>query len=235
MKFRRLLVAVCMTSCFSTVGWAAVAGVPVTFEDAAGMPTSAGWTFGNDGSVESDAGDEGTGDHALRYQNSGGMFTNTNLSSNFLGDYTAASIVGVEFKARHSGMGDSLVLRATMFSPVPGSLSDWAYGGTDAVSLQSTDTTWQTYTLPLTADDLIVGGRNGATLTIDEVLQNVSRFGLRHDPNATGPTISVPVTQPTAFYVDDIQLLSAVPEPAGFALLANVLLVGVAAIRRRRS
>jgi len=171
-----------------------------------------GWTSGV-GGVELDAGEDGIGDHAALYDSGGWGFHfltwegyGTVADTNFLGNYLDAGVIGIRFRARHSGVGDSLTLRAFLFNfndsqwPTSGALSN------TAVVIANTDTTWQTHTISLDPSNMetrdLLGG---VPPTISEILEGVGQAGLRHDPGFTGP--GWPAFTSSRVYFDDIQLI----------------------------
>ncbi|MDH3351583.1 MAG: hypothetical protein OEM60_01920 [Gammaproteobacteria bacterium] len=177
-----------------------------------------GWYFGFGelAGVAFDAGEEGTGDHALVH-NSGGIgfhfFTYAGyeiFDANFLGNLLEAGVVAVRFRARHSGIGDSIVLRAFLFDTFDDGVGadsvDWAISdGSATIANTGTGTTWQTYEISLRVSDMESGAFVGTPPTVEEILSGVAQFGLRHDPNFTGP--GVPAWLLAAVYFDDIQLI----------------------------
>ena len=174
-----------------------------------------GWFFAQ-GGVALDEGEDGPGDHALLYNTAGispdgiGVHVVTwvdvlTADTNFLGDYLEAGVVAVRFRARHSGIGDSLVLRAYLFDTF-GDGVDWAISnGSVTIANTGTGTSWQTYTISLRASDMESGAFVGPPPTVGEILSGVAQFGLRHDPNFTGP--GEPARLIVAAYFDDIELI----------------------------
>lgn len=69
------------------------------------------------------------------------------------------------------------------------------------------------------------------TLTGNE-LPNQTRGTLEFDGSWTGSSLSMDMTRSLWLFVDEVQF-NAVPEPAGFALVAGLGLVGFALCRRR--
>ncbi|MEM8677925.1 MAG: PEP-CTERM sorting domain-containing protein [Planctomycetota bacterium] len=201
----------------SSTLWAATTGVPETFGDG-GAPVQNGWSVGNSGSVVADAGEDGVGDNALEYGTTSGFhllhpaFGAGAPNPVFLGDYLAAGVTGIRFKARHTGIGVPVSLRATGFSDFNLGV-DWAMSAAPLV-LSPNDTSWQTYELSLLPGDLLTGGPNG--LSASDVLSDVFQIGLRHDPTGSGPQNPSPVATLTQVYFDDIVL---VPEPSTTPLL----------------
>ncbi|MHC4221566.1 MAG: hypothetical protein ACYST9_04015, partial [Planctomycetota bacterium] len=115
-------------------------------------------------------------------------------------------MIGIRFRARHSGIGDSLVLRAYLFDTFDDGDADWAISdGSATIANTGTGTTWQTYTISLRASDMESGNFSGTPPTVVEVLSAVAQFGLRHDPDFTGP--GVPASVYSAVYFDDIELI----------------------------
>ncbi len=167
-----------------------------------------GWTGGE---IALDAGEDGLGDHAVFYDvddRGFHFFTWEGLETadnNFLGNLLDAGVVAIRFRARHSGNDDDLVLRAYLFDHVVG----WAISvGSATIVNEGADSRWQTYTISLREDDLASGDFSGTPSSVDDVrvvLSGVSQLGLRHDPNTTGPGVSVKVK--SAVYFDDIELL----------------------------
>jgi len=195
------------------------AGVPVIVQafDCSEPCLANGWSFGDGdlAGVAFDAGEEGPGDHALLYDSGGYGFHvltwedyaiyDTNVLD-FLGDYLAAGVVAVRFRARHSGIGDSVVLRAFLFDTFDDGTTDWAISdGSAMISNTGMGTTWQTYTISLRESNLESGTSFGTPPTVTEILSGVALLGLRHDPNFTGP--GVPAWLYAAVYFDDIQLI----------------------------
>ena len=168
-----------------------------------------GWLLAA-GGVALDAGEDGAGDNAVVYDSDGRGFHFLTwdgfetADTRFLGNYLEAHVMALRFKARHSGSGDSLTLRAFLFNVSDGR-EDAALSNTSAF-IANTDTTWQTYTISLLPADLetmLIGG--GVPRTASEILSAVIQVGLRHDPTFSGPT--TPARTDTAVYFDDIQLV----------------------------
>jgi len=168
-----------------------------------------GWVF-LQGGVFADAGEGGLLDSALLYDNSGssgyhfwtwdGFDTG---DTRFFGDLISAGVTGFSFRARHSGVGASVVLRAYVFNFNDGR-EDGALSNT-AVTIANTDTTWKTYSFPIMPADFEAFAFNpNNSRTVTETLSGVSQFGLRHDPGFTGPKTRVPVS--AAIYFDDLEL-----------------------------
>lgn len=188
-------------------------GTPV-ISDAPGFCVACvanGWSF-NSGGVALDAGEDGLGDHALFYDAGGFGFHLLTwdgypmADTDFLGNFVDAKVVAVRFRARHSGIGDSVVLRAYLFDTFDDGTTDWAISnGWITIENAGTGITWQTYTISLRASDLESGDFLGTPPTVTEVLSGVAQFGLRHDPNFTGP--GTPARTISAVYFDDIQLI----------------------------
>lgn len=178
-----------------------------TFGDGA-APDTGGWNDGTGGAV-ADAGEDGVGDHALMYvatpPQAGFHVLHPALGGtpnpDFLGNYRFNQATDVIFRARHSGVGDSVVLRVVLF----GTLIDinWAQTAA-AVTIANTATQWQTYSLSIRRADLVTGGVDG--LTLSEILISIEQIGLRHDPLGTGPWTYSPVSQQTTVFFDDIEL-----------------------------
>ena len=171
-------------------------------------PRSGGWTTGFSGSVVSSAGDLGGSDHILEYTagSAGGLngfhLHTRESGSGFLGDYAATGATNIEFRARHSGIGDDVILRAVVFDDFANG-EDWAVG-TTAVTIPASATSWQQYALSLREADLIAGGFNG--VSVADVLADVHHIGLRHDPSGSGPGNPSPVANPTTVQFDDLAL-----------------------------
>ncbi len=205
--------------------------VPETFGDG-GAPASNSWTFGETGSVAANAGPNGAGDHALQYGHQRGFHAlnpaNRGAMTDFVGDYVTADVTSIRFDARHSGMGDTVTLRGTLFLPTPGS-DNWVITN-DTVVLGPSNRSWQTYELSLDPSDL---SKSDAVSNVTDVLSNVAQIGFRHDPGGTGPKIRSPLTSATSVFFDNITLVSSVPEPAGAALVW-LGLAGMLVTRRRR-
>jgi hypothetical protein len=172
-----------------------------------------GWNGGN---AAPDQGDNGIGDDAVLYTATGGrgfhFFTwqnNTAADFNFLGDFLSAGVVAVQFRARHSGEGEDLVLRAYLFSEFVGDVPQSAISN-GSVTIPNTPegSNWQTYEISLREADLAAGPFAGVPTDqtdILPILSAVAQFSLRHDPANTGPGTPVPVA--SAVYIDDIVLL----------------------------
>lgn len=198
----------------------------IAFEDFGdgGAPDTGGWTTGPTGAAVADAGENGVGDHALLYGSStGGMHTFNNTPA-FTGDYAGQNAGVLEFRARHTGVGDSVELRVFLFNGNFGQGGDHAVSSTVA-SIANTSTAWELYSIPLAAPDLdlIQGSLNG-------LLSGVTQIGLRHDPGGEGATVLDPLNEPTDVFFDDIRL-GRVPEPTTFGLLPSL---GFLALARRR-
>jgi len=169
-----------------------------------------GWTF-NAGGLIPDAGEEETGDVALLYDN--GTVSGYHLQAwdgfprvdtRVIGDLANAYAAVLRFNARHSGVGDGVTLRAFIFNFHDDRL-DGALSNT-AASIASTDTTWQTFTIPIDPASLEAFPFDELNpRTITETLSDVSLFGLRHDPGFTGPGTPAPIA--AAVYFDDIELI----------------------------
>ncbi len=173
-----------------------------------GTAADGGWSTGS-GAVAINAGDAGIGDHALRYLadnptgNNGFHLTHPRGGASpneaFLGNhYDPPYGSRLSFRARHS-FGDEVVLRAVVFDDDADGL-DWAQ---TAETVTVSDSDWQSFELDLCRAGLIAGGDNDRPA--EEVLSNVRRIGLRHDPAGTGPGTPSPVTAPTEVYFDDIR------------------------------
>jgi hypothetical protein len=168
-----------------------------------------GWVFLR-GSVFPDAGENGLLDSALLYDNSGAsgfhFWTRAGRDTGdtrFFGDFISAGVTGFRFRARHSGVGDSVVLRLYVFNVSDGR-DDGALSNT-AVTIANTDTDWKTYSFSIEPADFEAYAFDpNNTRTVTETLSDVSVFGLRHDPGFTGPRQPVPVT--AAIYFDDLEL-----------------------------
>lgn len=169
-----------------------------------------GWFAFGGGGVALDAGDEGIGDHAVLFDAGGEGFHFLTwigwaiADTGFLGDLHSAYVVGVQFKARHSGIGESVMLRAFLFNFADGR-NDAALSN-DAVSIANTDLDWNTYSFSLAESNLearVLGATTPRTL--NEILSNVEQLGFRHDPGFTGP--GTPAFVSSAVFFDDIQLI----------------------------
>ena len=169
-----------------------------------------GW---NSGAVAFDEGEDGVGDHALLYDAAGRgfhLFTWDGLNDfdgNFLGDFPASNVLEVRFRARHSGIGEDVVLRTYMFNGFEDGIENWALS-LGSATIASTDTTWQTYSISLRVEDLEYGDALGTPHNETDllaVISSVVQFGLRHDPDNTGP--GVPARVDSQVYFDDIELL----------------------------
>ena len=135
------------------------------------------------GGVALDAGDEGIGDHAVFFDAGGEGFhfltwNGWDISdTGFLGDLHIAYVVGVQFKARHSGIGESVMLRAFLFNFADGR-NDAALSN-DAVPIANTDLDWHTYSFSLAESNLearVLGATTPRTL--NEILdqRGTTRF-----------------------------------------------------------
>jgi len=169
-----------------------------------------GW---NAGEVAVDEGDDGVGDDALLYVAGGRgfhLFTWEGLDTadyNFLGDLLGVNLVAVRFRARHSGIGEDVSLRVYLFDGFEDGIENWGLSN-GAAAIASTDTTWQTYTISLLVEDMEYGDSMGtphSEADLRVVLSDVVQFGLRHDPENTGP--GVPAWVDSEVYFDDIQLI----------------------------
>jgi hypothetical protein len=175
------------------------------------VPSVGGWSTGV-GSVVPDAGYVGIADFALNYvaasagPNNGFHVLHPALgvapNPAFTGDYTAAGVTRIFFRARHSGTGDPVELRATLFDDF-GDGVDWVISS-DAVTIANTATDWRIYALSLASEDLQAGGDNGRT--VGQILANVAQLGLRHDPLGAGPGSPSAVALQTSVFFDDIML-----------------------------
>lgn len=173
-----------------------------SFGDGVG-PTSGSWRF-DDGGVVANGGELGIGDHALDYSTSGPFYLRQFSSSgSFLGDLLSQGVMELTVRARHSGVGDSVDLRALLQSG-----GDWARS-TTAVTIANTATGWATYTFPLGFGDLASGGPNG--LSDAEILANVSLIALVHDPDGTSPGTLAEVSSETTVRFDSIRLIGKLP------------------------
>ncbi len=203
---------------------AATVDVPSTFGDG-GSPTPDDWTF-LDGAAVADAGDMGVGDHALNYiAPDQSNFHALNFSSpQFLGDYTG--VVSLEFKARHTGQGDGVDLRAYFFNGTFFGGGDHALSS-QVVSISPNETAWQTYSVDITPADLtLIQG------TLGGLLSNVTQIGLRHDPAGLGATMQNRLPNGASVYFDDI-VLRGVPEPTCGCLTLLACLTVAGSCRRR--
>lgn len=186
----------------------------IAFEDFGdgGAPDTGGWEPGPGGAATADAGENGVGDHALLYGSpTAGMHT-FNTTPAFTGDYAGQNAGRLEFRARHTGVGDDVDLRIYLFNGNFGQGGDHAVSSS-AVSIDSSTTNWALYSIPLGSADLslIQGSLAG-------LLGGVTQIGLRHDPGGEGATVVDPLTAPTDIFFDDIRLVQ-VPEPATSILL----------------
>jgi len=170
-----------------------------------------GWYF-DLGAVVADAGEDGVGDYALHYDNgttpTGYHFQSWEgyeiVDTRFLGDLVSAGATRFRFRARHSGQGDSVTLRAYIFNYNDGR-KDGAISN-DAVSIANTDTTWQTYSIPVQPADMEAFAFDAQLArTTTETLSGVSQFGLRHDPDFTGPQIPARIN--ANIFFDDLELV----------------------------
>lgn len=227
--------------CLPSISQAAILNAPETFGDG-GAPSENAWTFGAGGAV-ADAGEGGVGDHALQYTaNTDRGFhllhwadgATPNIA--FVGGFTTAGVYALNFRARHSGQGDALALRATLFRRFAIGF-DWITT-IDTAVIAPTATSWQDYSLRLLPQDFIAGGDSGLSPT--DLLDITEQLGLRHDPAGNGPLSSGQsrMTQTTTVFFDDIVLVGApptppqgVPAPATLALFA----LGLLALRRCRA
>ena len=230
MLTRQVVLFVLCASVCPCLGSAATLFVPETFGDG-GAPAANGWSVGNSGGLVADAGDQGVGDHALEYGTTSGFhllhpIPGSTPNPVFQGDYLADGVTAVRFKARHTGIGDTAVLRSTAFLPLANG-NDWATSST-SVTISPNATSWQTYELSLMPSDLFSGGTNSPTVT--DVLSNVSQIGLRHDPAGTGPLSPSFVSTLTQVQFDDIML---VPEPGTFRLVLLMSLALMIGLRKR--
>jgi len=235
----------------SLTGYAAQINVPQTFGNGAVLPTLSdgevcmacilnGWV----GQLALDAGQGGVGDHALIYDNTafgppgpaGFHFLAADYyfpddDPNFSGDFVAAGVTGVRFRARHSGTGDSVKLRVFLFDSFDdgdgmdfSTSIDWALSINSSVEILNTDTTWQMYQISLLPADLQAGAHlyDPPRRTVEDILSAVSQFGLRHDPSDAGP--GNPAHISAIVYFDDIELIgTVVPVPAAAWLFGSAL------------
>ncbi|MBT8099335.1 MAG: thrombospondin type 3 repeat-containing protein, partial [Gammaproteobacteria bacterium] len=168
-----------------------------------------GW-IANEGALVADAGDDGNGDFAINYANSSGGYHFQTWNgyrtgdTRFFGDLTSAGAAAFRFKARHSGVGDSVTLRAFIFRTQDHRF-DGALSNT-AVQILNTDTSWQTHVIPIdpaSLEDFPFGPNSPQTVEV--TLSDVGQFGLRHDPNFTGPGTHIPAA--ASIFFDDLQIL----------------------------
>lgn len=178
-------------------------------DDVTGDPISEGWNAGS-GGTEADSGQGGVGDHARRYASGTNFHFFTASNSIFLGDYTAANVVELEFDARHTGLTDSVDLRLYLFSGFPSPGAPHARS-VAPLSITTADTSWTTYTMPLLVSGLVAF--NG---TAADVLASVSQIGFRHDPNGEQAGTQTPLPTGAAIYFDNITLRGATTGSADF-------------------
>ncbi len=173
-----------------------------------------GWSIGA-GGIVLDGGEDDSGDHALAYDSAGFGFHlltwnfYSTATNHFFGDYIAGNVSGIRFRARHSGIGDTLVLRAYLFR-----IDEFGIGGiwTNAsVTIPASANTWQDYVIPFAIGDFngpVPGAGTDPVdgITVSDVLQHVDQLGLRHDPDGSGPRTKDWTS--TLAYFDDIRLVS---------------------------
>ena len=155
---RWMPISALLLSCLSITPAIAELGDIETFSDG-GTPTigscgstgefpdcvANGWLFVA-GGVIPDAGDDGIGDNALLFDSNGRGFHvatwegfNT-ATENFVGNYLDAGVTAIRFRARHSGIGESVDLRSFAFNFDDGR-EDGVLSGA-LVHIHNTDTTW---------------------------------------------------------------------------------------------
>ena len=163
-----------------------------------------------------DAGEDGVGDHAVTFDSNGQGFHFLTWfeyanSEDFVGDLYGAGVIGFRFRARHSGDGDTLVLRVFAFNFADARAD--AVLSNEAVNLSPADTTWQQYEISMQPEDLetrlVITNAfpepGGPPRTIPEILSDVWQLGLRHDPTFSGP--GTPAFTDTLIFFDDLQLI----------------------------
>jgi hypothetical protein len=200
------------------------------FDDCIGCIVNGWW-----GTFLPDGGAGGAGDNAIRYDSEGfGFHEQTwtgypNTDEAFIGDLLSAGVVSVQFDARNTGAGSGVFLRVFLFSD--SFLFEAAYSQS-GVEIPSTATEWATYSIPITADDLLLSPVNETFASVEDILSDIGTFGLRHDPGGEGPRSPDFVTAIVDF--DNIQLV-LVPLPAAVWLFGGALgLLGLAGRRRRQ-
>ncbi|MAN59025.1 MAG: hypothetical protein CMC08_04225 [Flavobacteriaceae bacterium] len=177
-KLLLLLLAVCC------LPFMAISQIQVSttsdFEDG----TTQGWSNGNSSPNPPTniptGGPTGAGDNFLEEISSGGVGAGSklviqNTTSKWTGDYTNAGVFQLSFLAKNPGAND-LTLRVAMEGG-PGSSR---IASSNAISLPTTQTEWDIFFIPITANDFtVVGGPN----TVQEVLSNVTQIRIISNEN----------------------------------------------------
>ena len=208
-----------------------------------GIPTSCavnGWLV-FDCAAAVVEGEGGAGDYALRFDSANANNRHFNFLTwdqyphadfRFLGDYLAAEVTALRFRARHAGGTQALVLRVMVTDTFDDGGADFAI--TNEVARIEVGSDWTQYEISLSQDDLDVGtrlfGEQGLSTprrSSDEILAAVAQFSLRHDPTGAGP--GTPAPTDAAMEIDDIELVG------GGGGTGVVFLLVLAAVRLRRS
>jgi len=239
---RALLVIAVLAGCLGPAGpaGAVVIGQTDTFENA----TVSGWgpDFAGVASIAADAGPDGSGDFALLVTSHGdptqGRIGSRSISLNrsqWTGDWTAAGMTAVAFDARNP---NPFPIELWLGIAGPGGAGSAGSGDTYA-SLGSAAipaaSGWGNYVIDVTGAGF-ENATNHSFGTLDAALANVTELRIfnnvsrRTDPDFANNFIGDEVA--ASWYIDNIEAVSAVPEPA-VILWAAPPLLGLLAIRRR--
>lgn len=166
--------------------------------------TLQGWGGGASPFNVSTGGPDGTGDRYLRISS-----LNGNLGANHLthwtGDYVAEAIGSLEFHMNNLG-ATPLSIRITVFGP------SGSYSSTNATVLPASSG-WVSVEFGLDSASLT---QTSGFLTLEQTLEDVTTFALRHDPDPISP----PGEQNPVTGTLGIDNVTALPEPGVIPPLA---------------
>ena len=147
-----------------------------------------------------------------------------NTQSQWLGDYTAAGVTGIDLSANVSSGTSPVDMRLAFNGP-----GGWFYSDP-----QSVGSGWNSFSFALTDTAFTYTSGSGGTGTFADTMAAVSDFEIVAGSGAlayTGSKINFG-TSTNTILLDDI---AAVPEPAAIALAAAGGLVGCSVMLRRRA
>jgi hypothetical protein len=172
---------------------------------------TAGWT-GAGPSVVDSGGPAGDGDAYLEVVAGGGngpgsRASTYNIGSAWIGDYAAAGITSIDLDLMNvESSSGPLSMRLVLFGP---NSTNNRWTSTDAVMIPN-DGQWQHVSFPIDGSTItrVMGGA-----TYEDMLENVVRVMIRHDPGTptgTGATIQA------TFGMDNVTLMGAVAGGSDF-------------------